>query len=99
MLCDTEALGLSAYFSILAQPSEHDVTWQQQFLDAVRELPEVMEASQLAGEFYYLLKVCVADAKDCDNFYQGLIAEVTVFKVSALLFMEEIKCCTELALT
>ena len=97
-LCDPEALGLSACFFILVQTSEHDAQWQQQFLSVVRERPEVMEAHRLAGEVDYLLKVRVADAKAYDDFYQSLIAEVKIFKVTALLSMEEIKYSTELAL-
>ena len=97
-LCDPEALWLSACFFILVQTSEHDSQWQQRFLDAVRSRPEVMEAHRLAGEVDYLLKVRVADAKAYDTFYQSLIAEVKIFKVTALLSMEEIKYSTELAL-
>ena len=97
-LCDPEALGLSACFFILVQTSEHEATWQQLFLDAVRARPEVMEAHRLAGEVDYLLKVRVADAKAYEQFYQSLIAEVRIFKVTALLSMEEIKYATELAL-
>ena len=96
-LCDPEALGLSACFFILVQTSEHDSQWQQRFLDAVRSRPEVMEAHRLAGEVDYLLKVRVADAKAYDTFYQSLIAEVKIFKVTALLSMEEIKYSTELS--
>ena len=96
-LCDPEALGLNACFFILVQTSEHDAAWQQRFLDVVRERPEVMEAHRLAGEVDYLLKVRVTDARAYDNFYQSLIAEVKIFKVTALLSMEEIKYSTELS--
>ena len=98
-LCDPEALGLDACFFILVQTSEHDAMWQKTFLDAVRVRPEVMEAHRLAGEVDYLLKVRVADAKAYDKFYQSLIEEVKIFKVTALLSMEEIKYSTELSLT
>ena len=97
-LCDPEALGLDACFFILVQTSEHDAAWQQRFLDAVRARPEVMEAHRLAGEIDYLLKVRVPDAKAYDQFYQTLIAEVKIFKVTALLSMEEIKYSTVLSL-
>ena len=97
-LCDPEALGLDACFFILVQTSEHDAAWQQRFLDAVRARPEVMEAHRLAGEIDYLLKVRVADARAYDKFYQSLIAEVKIFKVTALLSMEEIKYSTVLSL-
>ena len=79
------------------QTSEHDAAWQQRFLDAVRARPEVMEAHRLAGEIDYLLKVRVPDAKAYDQFYQTLIAEVKIFKVTALLSMEEIKYSTVLS--
>jgi len=95
-LCDPDALGLTACFFVLIQTSEHDAEWQTRFLDAVRSRPEVMEAHRLAGEVDYLLKVRVADAKAYDVFYQSLIAEVKIFKVTALLSMEEIKYSTEL---
>ena len=88
---------MSACFFILVQTSEHDAAWQQRFLKVVRERPEVMEAHRLAGEVDYLLKVRVPDAKAYDNFYQSLIAEVKIFKVTALLSMEEIKYSTELS--
>ena len=97
-LCDPEALGLDACFFILVQTSQHDAAWQQRFLDAVRARPEVMEAHRLAGEIDYLLKVRVPDAKAYDQFYQTLIAEVKIFKVTALLSMEEIKYSTVLSL-
>jgi Lrp/AsnC family transcriptional regulator len=45
-----------------------------------------------------LLEVRVADAKAQDDFYQSLISEVKIFKVTALLSMEKIKYSTELAL-
>jgi len=95
-LCDPDALGLTACFFVLIQTSEHDAEWQTRFLDAVRSRPEVMEAHRLAGEVDYLLKVRVADAKAYDVFYQSLITEVKIFKVTALLSMEEIKYSTEL---
>jgi len=55
-----------------------------------------MEAHRLAGEVDYLLKIRVADAKAYDTFYQRLIADVKIFKVTALLSMEEVKYSTEL---
>jgi Lrp/AsnC family transcriptional regulator len=98
-LCDPDALGLTACFFVLIQTSEHDAEWQNRFLAAVRARHEVMEAHRLAGDVDYLLKVRVADARAYDVFYQSLIAEVKIFKVTALLSMEEIKYSTELEVT
>ncbi|MEZ7813515.1 MAG: Lrp/AsnC family transcriptional regulator [Paracoccaceae bacterium] len=91
VVLDAEALGLEACFFVLIRTSEHDATWQEAFLRALRERPEVQEAHRLAGDIDYILKVRVKNARAYDVFYQALIAEVRIFNVTALLSMEEIK--------
>ncbi len=88
---DAEALGFEATFFVLIRTSEHDSAWQAAFLRALRERQEVLEAHRLAGDIDYILKVCVANARAYDQFYQSLISEVKVHNVTALLSMEEIK--------
>ncbi|MBD3764257.1 MAG: Lrp/AsnC family transcriptional regulator [Rhodobacterales bacterium] len=95
-LLDAEALGLEACFFVLIRTSEHEAGWQQRFLEALRQRPEVMEAHRLAGEIDYILKVRVANARAYDAFYQALIAEVRIYNVTALLSMEKIKATTVL---
>ncbi|NBB98963.1 MAG: AsnC family transcriptional regulator [Alphaproteobacteria bacterium] len=95
VLLDEHALGLEACFFVLVRTSSHDAGWQAAFLDAVRARPEVMEAHRLAGDIDYILKVKVANARAYDRFYQSLIADVSIFNVTALLSMEEIKFTTE----
>lgn len=91
VLLDAEALGFEACFFVLIRTSEHEASWQEAFLKAVRERPEVQEAHRLAGDIDYILKVRVANARAYDTFYQALIEEVRVYNVTALLSMEEIK--------
>lgn len=88
---DAEALGFEACFFVLIRTSEHDAEWQQAFLAALRERPEVQEAHRLAGDIDYVLKVRVRNARAYDAFYQALISEVRIYNVTALLSMEEIK--------
>ena len=97
-LLDAEALGFDACFFVLIRTSEHDRDWQAEFLEALRERPEVQEAHRLAGDIDYILKVRVRNARAYDAFYQALISEVKVYNVSALLSMEEIKFTTTLPL-
>lgn len=97
-LVDAEAIGLDTCFFVLVKTSEHDAQWQSQFLEALRARNEVVEAHRLAGEIDYLLKVRVTNARAYDQFYQGLIADVKVFNVTALLSMEELKYTTALPL-
>lgn len=93
---DPEALGLEACFFVLIRTSEHEADWQNRFLKALRERPEVLEAHRLAGEIDYILKVRVKNARAYDEFYQALISEVRIYNVTALLSMEEIKSTTAL---
>ncbi|MEL6548686.1 MAG: Lrp/AsnC family transcriptional regulator [Pseudomonadota bacterium] len=88
---DAEALGFEACFFVLIRTSEHDAAWQEKFLTAIRQRPEVQEAHRLAGDIDYILKVRVANARAYDDFYQAMIAEVKVYNVTALLSMEELK--------
>lgn len=94
LLLDAEALGLEACFFVLIRTSEHDPGWQDRFLSSVRARPEVLEAHRLAGDIDYILKVRVKNARAYDTFYQGLIRDVKIHNVTALLSMEEIKSTT-----
>jgi len=98
VIADAAALGFDACFFVLVRTSEHEAEWQEAFLRALRERPEVMEAHRLAGEIDYILKVRVTNARAYDAFYQALISEVKIFNVTALLSMEEIKFTTALPL-
>lgn len=95
---DADALGFEACFFVLIRTSEHDQDWQNSFLKALKERPEVQEAHRLAGDIDYILKVRVANARAYDVFYQALISEVKIHNVTALLSMEEIKSTSALPL-
>ena len=88
---DPEALGFEACFFVLIRTSQHEADWQDRFLAALQNRPEVLEAHRLAGEIDYILKVIVPNARAYDKFYQALISEVRVFNVTALLSMEVLK--------
>lgn len=96
VILDAEALGFEACFFVLIRTSEHEAEWQRNFLKALQDRPEVLEAHRLAGDIDYILKVRVRNARAYDAFYQALIAEVRVHNVTALLSMEEIKSTTML---
>lgn len=95
-IVDPESMGIESCFFVLIRTSEHEKSWQDKFLNALNERPEVMEAHRLAGDIDYILKVRVENARAYDVFYQALIDEVRIFNVTALLSMEEIKNTTAL---
>ncbi|WP_420858738.1 Lrp/AsnC family transcriptional regulator [Marivivens marinus] len=98
VLLDAEALGFEATFFVLIRTSEHEADWQNKFLAALRDRPEVQEAHRLAGDIDYILKVRVKNARAYDVFYQALISEVKIHNVTALLSMEELKSTVSLPL-
>ena len=56
----------------------------------------MIEAHRLAGDIDYILKVRVPNARAYDAFYRALIKEVSIFNVTSVLSMEEIKSTTAL---
>lgn len=96
IIVNPDTVGLGTCFFVLIRTSEHEAEWQQRFLSALRNRPEVLEAHRLAGEIDYIIKLRVSDARAYDKFYQSLIQEVKIFNVTALLSMEELKFTTEL---
>ena len=98
VIVDPESVGLESCFFVLVRTSQHDADWLARFLNAVQARPEVMEAHRLAGDIDYILKVRVTNARGYDEFYQALIKDVSIYNVTSLLSMEEIKNTTELPL-
>ncbi len=96
VLLDPEKVGLDACFFVLVRTSEHHRKWQDRFLAAILDRPEVLEAHRLAGDIDYVLKVRVRNAEEFDRFYQALISQVKIFNVTSLLSLEEIKSTTVL---
>jgi Lrp/AsnC family transcriptional regulator len=97
-IVNPDAIGLNACFFVLVRTSQHEPGWLEKFVQAVNAMPEIMSAHRLAGEIDYILQVRVADARAYDAFYRRLIAQVSIFNVTSLLSMEEIKAETALAL-
>jgi Lrp/AsnC family transcriptional regulator, cysteine-sensing transcriptional activator len=95
-ILDPEKLGLESCFFVLIRTSQHDSAWLDRFLKAVQSRPEVIEAHRLAGDIDYILKVRVPNARAYDAFYRALISEVSIFNVTSVLSMEEIKSTTAL---
>ena len=91
-------LGFEACFFVMIRTSEHDLRWQEKFLNVSNNRAQVQEAHRLAGDIDYIPKVRVKNARAYDEFYQALISEVKVHNVTALLSMEEIKSTVQLPL-
>lgn len=62
-----------------------------EFEEAVRQMPQVLECYHLAGTVDYQLKILVSDIKEYDNFLKNF-AEIPVVKVhSSLVVLHDVK--------
>lgn len=87
-LIDPEAVDLGCCFYVLIRTAHHEANWLDQFLEALKQRPEILEAHRLAGDVDYILKVRVSNPKDYDRFYQNLVSQVDIYNVTSLLSME-----------
>lgn len=67
-MLDQRALGVPDTVIIEVTVDRHDDDILAAFSDALAELPEVMEAYLLSGEYDYLIKVAVAGTEGYERF-------------------------------
>src|SRR5262245_8750705 len=75
-LVDRDKLNLGVTVFVSVKTSQHNQAWFEQFRDAVRQIPEVMEFYRMSGEVDYLLRIVVPDISAYDAVYQRLIKSV-----------------------
>ena len=95
-IIDPEKVGLGITVFVSIESSDHSEGWLQQFAEAVRAMPEVLEFYRMAGDVDYMLRVVVADMQSYDRFYKKLIGAVPLKNVTSRFAMEKIKSITAL---
>lgn len=95
-LCDARKLGVGTMVFVAVRTNQHTEEWVKQFVQFVRDMPEVVEAYRMSGETDYLLRIAVADIDDFDRVYKQLIRAVPLLDVSSSFAMEQIKYSTAL---
>ncbi|QUS34964.1 Lrp/AsnC family transcriptional regulator [Falsirhodobacter algicola] len=88
--------GLTAFVGIEA--GDHSPGWRTSFLNALHQLPQVLEVNRMAGDLDYLLRVVLPDMAAYDSFYHALTQAVAVKRVAAQFVMEQLKADTVLPL-
>lgn len=95
-LLDRGKLGLPMTVFMTIRTARHSADWVLGFREAVRDIPEIIEAWRLAGQDDYVLKIVVPDIAAYDAVYQTLIARVEFSDISSSIVMEELKNTTAL---
>src|SRR5471032_1116531 len=98
-LLDARSLNLGTTVFVTLKTANHNATWFEQFVAAVREIPEVTEIYRMSGDVDYLMRIVVPDIDAYDVVYKRLIATVAFLDVSASFALETIKYTTALPLT
>jgi Lrp/AsnC family transcriptional regulator len=97
-LLDARALNLGTTVFVTLKTAQHNAAWFEQFVRAVREIPEVTEIYRMSGDVDYLMKLKVSDIASYDAVYKRLIRSVQLSDVSSAFAMEEIKQTTSIPL-
>jgi Lrp/AsnC family transcriptional regulator len=97
-LLDARAINVGTTVFVTLKTANHNATWFEQFVNSVREIPEVTEIYRMSGDVDYLMRIVVPDIDAYDVVYKRLIASVAFQDVSASFALETIKCTTALPL-
>lgn len=93
-LLDRQKMNVGTTVFVAIRTSRHSDDWLKRFADAVRGMPEIVEAHRLSGDTDYMLRIVVPDIQEYDRVYQKLIRELEFLDVSSSFSMEELKSTT-----
>lgn len=95
-LLDRSKINQSVTAFVEIRTDQHEEEWLEQFADAVRAIPEIVEFYRLSGQVDYMLKIVCSDIADYDRIYKKLIRNARLRDVSSYFAMEQLKYTTEL---
>jgi Lrp/AsnC family transcriptional regulator len=87
---DLAALGLDLTVLVMIRTRHHSNEWADRFRKHVEKLPEVIDFHRIGGEWDYMIKVLTTGMAGYDKFYQRLITNFDLDRVSGLFSMEAI---------
>ena len=97
-LCDPAKLNVPVTVFVSIRTSQHSDAWMKKFVQATRDIPEIVEIYRMSGDVDYLLRVVVPDIAGYDAVYKRLIKAVDLQDVSSSFAMEVLKSTTALPL-
>lgn len=95
-LLDRSKIDRSVTAFVEIRTDRHEENWLEQFADAVRAIPEIVEFYRLSGQVDYMLKIVCSDIADYDRIYKKLIRNARLRDVSSYFAMEQLKYTTEI---
>ena len=75
----------------LIKTAHHSDDWIEKFRRAISDIPEIVEAHRLTGNYDYIVKVVLPRVEHYDVVYKQIVRKVELFDVSASISMEVLK--------
>ena len=97
-LVEPRSVNVGTTVFVRIKTSDHSAEWYEQFVRAVRDIPEVVDLYRMSGDVDYLMRICVPDIAGYDAVYRKLIANCRFADVSSSFALEVIKSTTALPL-
>jgi Lrp/AsnC family transcriptional regulator len=91
VVLDRERMGVPTTLFALIKTAHHSDEWTEAFRRAISDIPEIVEAHRLTGNYDYILKVVLPRVEHYDVIYKQIVRKLELFDVSASISMEELK--------
>ena len=97
-LCDATQLNVPVTVFVSVRTNQHSDAWMRKFVQATRDINEIVEIYRMSGDVDYLLKIVAPDIAGYDAVYKRLIKAIDRTDVSSSFAMEVLKSTTALPL-
>lgn len=87
---DLAMLGLDLTVLVMIRTRHHSKEWADRFRQHVERLPEVIDFHRVGGDWDYIIKIATRGMSGYDDFYQRLITNYDLERVTGMFSMEAI---------
>ncbi len=84
-------MGVPTTVFAMIKTAHHSDEWIEAFRRAISDIPEIVEAHRLTGNYDYIVKVVLPRVEHYDVVYKQIVRKVELFDVSASISMEILK--------
>lgn len=88
---DRRRMGVPTTVFVLIRSGRHAPDWVDAFRAAIADVPEIVEAHRLTGNFDYMLKLVLPNVEHYDVVYKNLTRRLELFDMAAYISMETLK--------
>ena len=91
VVLDRDKMGVPTTVFALIKTAHHSDDWIDTFRKVIADIPEIVEAHRLTGNYDYILKIVLPRVEHYDVIYKQIVRKVELFDVSASISMEILK--------